>query len=155
MPREDGVSPSELFCGRKQKQQLPALSQSRTPVQASIQGRDQTHKRSVRYRNAHTTTIRELQVGEDVWMQHHESKEWNRRGKIIAVRAGGKSYVVQRDDLKELIRGRRFLRPVEMDRNQNQEERAYRVIEFARSAIPTFDYYEYYYNTPVNQSIQM
>ena len=52
-----------------------------------------------------------LHVGEKVLIQHHATKDWSDAGTIIEQREDRLSYIVETDDGRSFIRGRRLLKP--------------------------------------------
>jgi len=88
----DSLSPAELFLQRRPQGQLPHFLPSRR--QQPLDGR----------------SLPQLHVGQEVLVQDRHSLRWNSKGKVIAVRETGRSYVIDIDS-KQVIRNRRFLRP--------------------------------------------
>ena len=77
MARTDGISPSQLFYGRRQRQLLPLTGEQAKSQASSTAGRDKTVGDSERIRNRHTKNFTELHSEEKVWMQHHISGKWD------------------------------------------------------------------------------
>ena len=111
MTREDGTSPSELFFGRRQKQLLPMLPSKLVTGKQDMKNRDKLSADKTKYRNLHTRQYAPFNIGDKVWLQHHDTKDWYTQATIISPRAGG-SYIIKTDSGKEYIRGRCFLRLV-------------------------------------------
>ena len=112
MARTDGISPSQLFYGRRQRQLLPLMEEQAKSQVSSTAGRDKTAEDSERLRNKHTTNYTELHKDEKVWMQHHITGKWNASVQVIRKRKDGNSYVVPAPDRNTYIRGRRLLKPI-------------------------------------------
>ena len=113
-PRKSGFSPCMLFFGRRMRSQLPALPSHYVPVDAdkaencvaeqSIAAKKQFDK--------HARDMPELDVGTRVYVQNWRNKKWDCTGTITEKRDTGRSYLVQIDEGSELLRNRKFLRPV-------------------------------------------
>ena len=85
-----------------------------------ISSRDATHARQNKLRDRNTANFKQLKPGQRVLVQHHVSKDWTIRGTITATRQDGYSYVVQTDEGKSFIRGRRLLRSISNDNTIDQ-----------------------------------
>ena len=112
MARTDGVSPSQLFYGRRQRQLLPLTGEQAKSQASSTAGRDKTAGNSERARNKHTSNYKELKNEEEVWMQHHITGKWDTPVRVVKKRRDGNSYVVMAPDGNTYIRGRRLLKPI-------------------------------------------
>ena len=121
MARTDGVSPSQLFYGRRQRQLLPLTGEKAKSQASSTAGRDKTAGNSERYRNKHTTDYTELRNDEKVWMQHHITEKWDTSVRVIKKRKDGNSYVVIAPDGNTYIRGRRLLKPISSPNTTSKE----------------------------------
>ena len=56
--------------------------------------------------------LRQLNVGEIVMIQNEKTKCWDRKAEVISIDKNKRSYCVETiDDLQDLRRNRRFLRP--------------------------------------------
>ena len=73
----DGVSPSQLFFGRRQQQQLSLTAEQTQAQESSTAGRDTTAGKSKRYRNKHTSEFTDPHCNQQVWMQHHITGKWD------------------------------------------------------------------------------
>ena len=112
MARTDGISPSQLFYGRRQRQLLPLTGEQAKSQVSSTAGRDKTAGNSERLRNKHTTNYTELHKDEKVWMQHHITGKWDTSVQVIRKRKDSNSYIVSAPDGNTYIRGRRLLKPI-------------------------------------------
>ena len=112
MARADGVSPSQLFFKRRQRQQLPLTAEQTRAQESSTTGRDAMAGKSERYRNMHTSNYSELHPNQQVWMQHHITGKWDTKVTVRMKRKEGNSYVVCAEDGNTYIRGRRLLKPI-------------------------------------------
>ena len=70
--------------------------------------------------DAQATDLPDLQPNNRVWIQHHQTKEWYKKAMVLEIRHNGRAYELLDDDGKTYYRGRRFLRPVQTWRNQNE-----------------------------------
>ena len=116
MARNDGTTPAELFYGRKLRQTLPMLPITEWTDQ-DVSARDATHTRQAELRDRNTAEFKQLKPGQRVLVQHHISKDWTIKATITAIRQDGYSYVVQTDEGKSFIRGRRLLKCISNDNN--------------------------------------
>ena len=78
MARAVGKSPSQLFFGRRQKQQLIMTPEQEERSSQDISGRDKTAAKAQEYRNAHMHELGELKAGSKVRMQDHITGKWDR-----------------------------------------------------------------------------
>ena len=105
MARADGVSPSQLFFGRRQRQQLPLTAEQTKTQESSTTGRDAMAGKSEHYKNAHTSDYSELHSNQQVWMQQHVTGKWETLVTVRKKRKEGNSYVVCAQDGNTYIRG--------------------------------------------------
>ena len=87
--RADGGSPSHLFFNK-----LP-IHADPTPINIENRSRSKTHAQNIASRNTHAQEIASLPLGAQVWIQHHETKKWDRHPKIIEIRQDGRSYLLE------------------------------------------------------------
>ena len=71
MARADGVSPSQLFFGRIQRQQLPLTAEQTKTQESSTAGRDATAGKSERYKNTHTSDYSDLHFNQQAVSYTH------------------------------------------------------------------------------------
>ena len=109
MARADGISPSQLFFNRLPRQKLP-IHADPTPINIDNRPRSNTHVQSKANRNAHAHEMPSLPLGAQVWIQHHETKKWDRQAKIIEIRQDGRSYLLETANGTHLLRSRRFVK---------------------------------------------
>ena len=121
MARTDGQSPSQLFFGRRQKQQLPMISAQSSRGNRDLSGRDKTAAAAEKHRNAHTHDLGELQPGTKVRMQHHITNRWDKCVTVESRRPNGHAYTVRGENGKTYIRGRRLLKPFIEDTSSNTD----------------------------------
>ena len=62
-------------------------------------------------RDFHTQQLPPLHVGQEVVLQHHLTNRWDTEAVITHVRDNGASYFVKTRQGRELLRGRRLIRP--------------------------------------------
>ena len=111
MARADGLSPSQLFYGRRQKQLLPLSSTHKQVAATDIGKRDKAYRKQIEGRNAHTGELRQLDIGEVVRVQDNSTKKWTQLAVITEVRRSGASYTIQGGSNRTYIRSRRHLKP--------------------------------------------
>ena len=112
MARTDSVSPSQLFFGRRQRQQLPLTAEQTKAQESSTACRDAMAGKSERYKNTHTSNYSELHPNHQVWMQHHVTGKWDTLVTVRKKREEGNSYIVCAQGGNTYIRGRRLLKPI-------------------------------------------
>ena len=78
MARADGISPSQLFLNRLPRQKLPIYADP-TPINIDNRSRDKTQAQNIANQNKHGREIPSLPLGAQVWIQHHETKKWDRQ----------------------------------------------------------------------------
>ena len=103
MARADGISPSQLFFNRLPRQKLP-IHADPTPINISNRSRSKRHAQNIANRNTHAQEIASLPLGARVWIQHHETKKWDRQTKIIEIRQDGRSYLLETANCTHLLR---------------------------------------------------
>ena len=69
-------------------------------------------------RDRHTKKIAQLHIGQRVWMQHHQTKEWYQQATVVAMHTNGQTYTVQNDQGSTYTRGIRLLRPARQQPNR-------------------------------------
>ena len=109
MARADGISPSQLFFNRIPCQKL-RIHADTTPININNRPRSNTHAQSIANRNTHAQEMASLPLGAQVWIQHHETKKWDRQAKIIEIRQEGRSYLLETATGTHLLRGRIFVK---------------------------------------------
>ena len=111
-PRQDtGKSPAELMFNRKTRSFLPMISsQPKNPiVEAKRENRKKSIKRSY---DRKSRTLTELDVGQPVFFQHMEGKEW-KLGEITQI-LGPNTYRVEDPDGGTYRRNRVHMRPTKV-----------------------------------------
>ena len=109
MARSDGKSPSQIFFGRRQKHALPLMLDLMKPDTTDNKNREQRYKDEIRYQNMHTKDYPQLEIGQQVLIQHHSSGEWYKQATITQVRADAKSYWLIDSEGRKYLRGRRLI----------------------------------------------
>ncbi|KAL1446775.1 hypothetical protein WDU94_005665, partial [Cyamophila willieti] len=104
-----GFSPSELFMNRKLKTKLPVNSESLKPkLNEHVEEKwERKVNKQKEYFNQHTKPLRELLVGENVFMKLNE--DWV-PGKIVDIHENPRSYIVE-SNKKFYRRNRWFIKP--------------------------------------------
>ena len=87
-PRDDGFSPADLFIGRRQRTQLPALPGAYKQVDSAqaIQSQERRDRIAKGYFDEASFPLPPLRVGDRVRVRHPNSTRWNEKGTIVAVR---------------------------------------------------------------------
>lgn len=110
-PRADGVSPSDLFLGRRMRGKLPCIAQPGFDVAAAEAKRRETRRRSREKNDQHSRTGLEFVPGQTVYIQDPVSKLWDETAVVTAVRSSGRSYELRKATGSVTIRSGRFMRP--------------------------------------------
>lgn len=66
MIRQDGTSPAQLFFGRRQRLELPMLSEMLDQSAMDPSARDQLHRTRIADRDAHTAIMPNFAIGDRV-----------------------------------------------------------------------------------------
>ena len=111
MAKPDGISPAQAFFLRTPRTLLPALEQSRLSA-------EQINEK-IRLRQDKTKEKANLQrkekpfyQGQRVWIQDKSDKRWSDTGTILSSRDSEDSYSILNSEGVEIIRNKKFLRPV-------------------------------------------
>ena len=123
LARTDGLSPAMAFFGRRQRTPLPCLDYSRfefDPDEISDR-RDMATDAAVAAFDKRAKDMSSLAVGQSVVLQDPITKDWKKKGSILGIYPGGRSYDV---DVEGSIvrRNRRFLKPHADDDDQKEED---------------------------------
>ena len=111
MAREDGISPSQAFFQRKQRQSWPMLSTELQLAPPDMSHKLKLNSKLIRNRDRHTRKFQQLHLGQRVWMQHPHTKEWYQQATVTDILQGGQTYRVQGENGATYTRGARLLRP--------------------------------------------
>ena len=110
MAKPDGISPAQAFFLRTPRTPLPALEQSRLSAGKINE--------KIQMRQARTKDKADLQrkekpfyQGQRVWIQDKD-KRWSDTGTILHSRTSEDSYSILTSEGVEIIRNKKFLRPV-------------------------------------------
>ena len=117
-PRQDGVSPAQLFLQRRIRINLPVLSKHLAPMNSELMGEALTQRNSALQKSRSTRDqkckpLALLEPGEKVLVQNDSSKLWDTKGFIVSRREDGRSYTVKNSDGSIQLRNRRHLWPVQ------------------------------------------
>ena len=111
MAKPDGISPAQAFFLRTPRTLLPALEQSRLSA-------EQINEK-IRMRQEKTKEKADIQrkekpfnQGQRVWIQDKSDKRWSDTGTILSSRDSEDSYSILNSEGVEIIRNKKFLRPV-------------------------------------------
>ena len=114
-PRQDGISPAQMFLGRRLKGQLPVLPSHLLPspqlLAAGQEARQNTLENARSRRDASATPLTTLTAGQRVRIQDEKTKTWEGMGTITSLQHSDRSYKVLHDNGTTYTRNRRFLRP--------------------------------------------
>ena len=117
-PRQDGVSPAQLFLQRRIRINLPVLSKHLAPMNSELMGEALTQRNSALQKSRSTRDqkckpLALLEPGEKVLVQSDSTKLWDTKGIIVSRREDGRSYNVKNSDGSIQLRNRRHLWPVQ------------------------------------------
>ena len=117
-PRQDGVSPAQLFLQRRIRINLPVLSKHLAPMNSEYMGdaltqRNLALQKSRSLRDQKCKPLALLEPGEKVLVQNDSTKLWDTKGLIVSRREDGRSYTVKISDGSIQLRNRRHLWPVQ------------------------------------------
>ena len=112
-PRPDGFAPADLFFGRRLRSALPSVSASTSTLPDVILKREKAAQQAASRHDIHSRSLSALLPGAPVRVQT-PAGTWGEETAIVvkARRPDGLSYVIKLGD-KEMIRNRKFLRPIE------------------------------------------
>ena len=108
-PRQSGKSPAEILYGREIRSLVPQI-----PLKDSWIAVQNRHDYSRKAEDNYNTTAKDLKpiaIGKEVYVQDDLSLRWDRTGTIVEY-LGRRSYRIRLPSGRTLIRNRRFLRPM-------------------------------------------
>jgi hypothetical protein len=133
------ASPAEMFYGTGQRDYNPRLGSNEPDLAMSSLAREK--QRTIMRERSHRSNVmlRPFARGDLVWVQDSETKFWDIKGRIMAVRPSGLSYHVQKENGKVSRRNRKYLRlrqAAETDEEIDLEAASISIVEapFSRSA---------------------
>ena len=111
-PRVDGISPSQMVFGRRQKGVLPCLPSAYETIDQNSALEGRRHMKQIQKLNydKHAKELPKLEIGQSVYLQNPFNRTWDSHGIIKNIRSNGRSYEVENSDGKIYLRNRRFLR---------------------------------------------
>ncbi len=114
-PRSDGLSPAERLFGRAMRTKLPSHPQVFKPIlHKQIREADKKaamlRAKAKRLYDKGARTLKELQVGDVVRVQHHQTKRWDLIGEVVRTKPRGRSYLIKSETGRLYWRNRRYLR---------------------------------------------
>jgi hypothetical protein len=126
VPRTDGLSPAQWLFGRRLRTFTPASSAVYSRVSdAEFKNAVEKKKKVINtqegYFNVKCKNLPKLSVGADVLIQDPQSKLWNSRGKIAAIRENKRSYLVSVNG-RNFVRNRKFIRPLLVTSDGDDDE---------------------------------
>ena len=109
-------SPAQLMLGRRQRTRLPAGTEAygEAPEGMSDEAAEQREGTMAREKQRFDKGARQLETlkeGDPVRIQDPQTGLWTESGTVARVREDGRSYVVQNDRGRSLLRNRRGLKP--------------------------------------------
>ena len=122
VPRADGVSPAQLFLGRRQKTNLPQPIVNRGDNKENEKKRNESLEQGRRQHDKRAARSTTLQVGETVRLLDPLKGEWNSTGRVIKIHSSGKSFDVKREDGKIVWRNSAFLKRSEDEHEVDMQE---------------------------------
>ncbi|CAB4046175.1 Hypothetical predicted protein, partial [Paramuricea clavata] len=116
VPHDDGLSPSQMLLGRKQRGILPNVNDLEqklpTEIKKSSEARQSVKRRKLEKANEKLKELKPLQVGQAVTIQNPTTRRWNEEGIITSVRKQGRSYIIETQNGWTTTRNRKFLKPL-------------------------------------------
>ena len=112
-PFQGEFTSTQLFYGRRQRGELPALPCAYDNVDrdaADIE-RQGLRDKAKEYHDSRSRTLPSLTPNTKVWVQDPQSKLWNISGVITSVTRNGRTYLLTLDNGREYYRNRKFVRP--------------------------------------------
>ena len=113
-PRQDGISPAQLFLGRRMKDNVPRLRSQLIPesglFEAGRNKRDAAKETKDASINKRAKTLEPLNVGDKVTVQSHLTQLWDRKATVQQITASGHSYILKDEQGREFQRNRFLLR---------------------------------------------
>ncbi len=113
VPREDGVSPAQLFLGRRQRTQLPQvdLYTDSDVVELAVSRKEALERKRAAH-DVNALLSKPLKVGQLVRLKDPLSGKWDDEGVVKKVHKSGKSYDVDTLTKGTVWRSIQFLRPL-------------------------------------------
>ena len=118
LPRADGFSPAQMFFGRRQRTELPALPSHYKEIDQdeAATARQETRKKEKKACDCHAKRLPPLARGQTVVIQDPQTKKWDKQAVVMSKRHTGKSYVLRCEDGKMTIRNRVYLKRARPDK---------------------------------------
>jgi transposase InsO family protein len=104
------ASPAEMFFSTGQRDYNPRLGSNEPDMAMSAMSREK--QRAIMRENSHrkNTAMMPLIRNDLVWIQDPKTRLWDQRGKVVAVRPSGRSFLVMKENSKISRRNRKFLK---------------------------------------------
>lgn len=109
-PRADGISPAQMFLGRRMRGQLPSLQQPQVDATVAQEARRRGRAKTKAFNDRHSRILPALVEGQAVYLQNPTTKRWDQHATVVAARKNGRSYVVRKENGTEVIRNGRYVR---------------------------------------------
>ena len=123
MPRKDGLSPAQLFFGRKPRTHLPRFDLFDETCVDHDEIRSSTRRQVKEAFDRRARDLPSLQIGQRVLIQHPASKIWDDMGEVTEIHSLGRSYTIETDAGKTIRRNRRFLKPTSISAHASPESK--------------------------------
>ena len=107
-PRSDGPSPAQLFFRRQVRSGNLAEISRPLDIKEAIRQKEES-QRKCRVRGTVRHTRQPMSLHQNVLLQDRESKQWLIKGRVVAIRQNGRSYVIQTEN-GTYLRGMRFVK---------------------------------------------
>ena len=110
-PKDDGVSPAEMFFGQRQNFGLPSLRSPEIKFRPAI--KDKRDLKSAQHKDcldSHSVDLSMFNIGDNVLVQSPKTGTWSLSATVLSAREDGRSYSIVFDDGTHSVRNRRQLR---------------------------------------------
>ena len=120
VPRADGVSPAQLFLGRRQKTSLPQpILKQGDNNRRNEEIRNESLQKDRKQHDKRAARRTTIDVDDNVRLLDPMTGEWDSTGRVIKIHSSGKSFDIKRDDGKIVWRNSAFLKRLEGDHEVN------------------------------------
>ena len=114
-----------MFFGRRQFSTLPTfvgLHHDTIDLDAAHRARLGTAQNQAAQKSSSSRELTSLQVGQKVRIYDDRTGKWGLLGQVSEVRDTGRSYFIELDNGKTLLRNRRFLKPISEGADQSLDK---------------------------------
>jgi transposase InsO family protein len=104
------ASPAEMFFSSGQRDYNPRLGSNEPDLAMSALSREK--QRAIMRETSHrkNTSTMPLLADDLVWIQDPATREWGAKGRVVSVRASGRSFLVEKENGKITKRNRKYLK---------------------------------------------